>query len=100
MDGNFTIECKSCFKACRIVKGDSLISGFSASLVVVLPIFGSAIKLLEGKSFSKALKRSITSPNFPSISSDVLYLASTTDFNASSVAINNLFNDFISPQNG
>ena len=95
MEGSPTFECKFFLKACKIVEGDLLI--FAS--VAVPPMFGSGssgVESLEGKSFSKALKRSIASPNFLSIFSDISSLAPNVDFNASSAAISTLFNDFVS----
>ena len=85
----FTFACKFLFKEYRIVEGD---------LVAIFPIFGLDVGSLEGKSISKSLNRSIAIANFLSAFSDIQFLASVAEFNASSAAINTLFN--ISQWNG
>ena len=90
--GNVTFECKFSFKACRMFKG---LEGSDSSLVFAslgtVPLtIGSDVGSLEGKSLSKPLSRSITSPNFLSTALDVLCEAAA-DFNASSAATNTLF---------
>ena len=86
----FTFECKSFFKAYRIVEGSldlSLI--FAFPVAIIQPIFGSN-RSLEGKPLSKLINSSIAVLNFQSTSSDVRS-AFAADFSASSAAINKLF---------
>jgi hypothetical protein len=89
-DGNFTFACKFILKALRIVEGDSDLSDLLpifASPPTVPPIFGSGVK----RDVLMRFNRRITLLNFSSTFLDALFPAPAADFNASSAAVNILY---------